>query len=106
MSANCPPGTFYRYTKGYRRVAGDTCHGGQEYRYEALMYSCPVEEKSEFLLYSNRHQIHRVKLGGEMRDTVLVERFLQNAVALDFDYKENCLFWAGHSLWTLSNASA
>ena len=26
----------------YRKISGDTCHGGLEYRYDPYMLSCPV----------------------------------------------------------------
>lgn len=38
----CPPGTFYPYSRGYQKIPGDTCQYGEDYRYDPLMYSCPV----------------------------------------------------------------
>ena len=38
----CPPGTYYPYSRGYQKIPGDTCQYGQDYRYDPLMYSCPM----------------------------------------------------------------
>ncbi|XP_070547805.1 sortilin-related receptor-like [Ptychodera flava] len=89
----CPEGTFYRRSKGYRKVSGDMCHGGLENRYEADQVSCPVAEKPEFLLYAMRTEIRRYILG-ENREETLPLRGLQNAIAVDFDYDDNCVYWA------------
>ncbi|XP_033758599.1 sortilin-related receptor-like isoform X2 [Pecten maximus] len=95
----CPPGTYYQYTRGYRKVSGDMCKGGLDHRFSPLMYSCPVKEIPEFILYSTRFTIHRYILG-ENRDELLVQRdFSQqhSLFAVDFDYRANCLFWADGS---------
>jgi hypothetical protein len=44
--AYCPPGTFYPYSRGYQKIPGDTCQYGEDYRYDPLLYSCPVAGKS------------------------------------------------------------
>lgn len=44
----CPEGTFYPYTRGYVKVSGDTCQGGQEHRYEPLMYACRVKGNTKY----------------------------------------------------------
>lgn len=46
----CPPGTFYPYSRGYQKISGDTCKYGEDYRYDPLMYSCPVAGKSRLLM--------------------------------------------------------
>lgn len=95
----CPPGTYYKYTRGYRKVSGDTCKGGLDHRFSPLMYSCPVKETPEFILYSTRFTIHRFILG-ENRDELLVKRDFSHQhsmFAVDFDYSANCLFWADGS---------
>jgi hypothetical protein len=44
----CPEGTFYKRTKGYRRVVGDTCDGGVEHLLEPDNMACPVKGNSVF----------------------------------------------------------
>ncbi|GFO29807.1 sortilin-related receptor [Plakobranchus ocellatus] len=68
---NCPPGTFYNYTRGYRKVPGDTCHGGQEHNYGPLKYSCPVKEQPEFLLVTSEGRVGMLNLGSGTSTRVL-----------------------------------
>ncbi|XP_062872320.1 sortilin-related receptor [Trichomycterus rosablanca] len=97
----CPAGTTYRRSKGYRKVPGDSCSGGDvEARLEGEMLPCPVEESNEFILYAVRNSIHRYDLAtGE--DQPLPLSGLREAIALDFDYEMNCLYWADISLDTI-----
>uniref|UniRef100_H3ARQ9 Sortilin-related receptor n=1 Tax=Latimeria chalumnae TaxID=7897 RepID=H3ARQ9_LATCH len=94
----CPVGTTYRRTKGYRKISGDTCTGGDvETRLEGELVPCPVGEENEFILYAMRNSIHRYDLSSGT-DEKLPLTGLHSAVALDFDYEHNCLYWADISL--------
>ncbi|XP_023207184.1 sortilin-related receptor isoform X2 [Xiphophorus maculatus] len=97
----CPIGTSYRRSKGYRKVPGDSCSGGDvEARLDGEMLPCPVGESNEFILYAVRNSIHRYDLAtGTDQPLPLVG--LREAVALDFDYDRNCLYWADISLDTI-----
>lgn len=92
----CPSGTLYTYTRGYRRVAGDTCHGGQEHQYEPIRYSCPVKERSEFLLVSGQHRIQAVDVDHFTSEDLYTLPFSQSAdvSAVAFDYAHNRLFFS------------
>ncbi|KAK5618194.1 Sortilin- receptor [Crenichthys baileyi] len=97
----CPIGTTYRRSKGYRRVPGDSCSGGDvEARLDGEMLPCPVGESNEFILYAVRNSIHRYDLATGT-DQTLPLAGLREAVALDFDYDRNCLYWADISLDTI-----
>uniref|UniRef100_A0AAY4CL48 Sortilin-related receptor n=1 Tax=Denticeps clupeoides TaxID=299321 RepID=A0AAY4CL48_9TELE len=97
----CPAGTTYRRSKGYRKVSGDSCSGGDvETRLDGEMLPCPVGESNEFILYALRHSIHRYDLSTGT-DQSLPLSGLREAVALDFDYDKNCLYWADISLDTI-----
>ncbi|XP_036379298.1 sortilin-related receptor-like [Megalops cyprinoides] len=97
----CPVGTTYRRSKGYRKVSGDTCSGGDvEARLNGEMLPCPVGESNEFILYAIRNSIHRYDLSTGM-DQPLPLSGLREAVALDFDYEMNCLYWADIALDTI-----
>ncbi|XP_067826959.1 sortilin-related receptor isoform X2 [Heptranchias perlo] len=90
----CPVGVTYKRTKGYRKISGDTCSGGDvEVRLEGDMLPCPVGEENEFLLYALRSSIHRYDLS-RGTDEELPLRDLRGTVALDFDYERNCIYWA------------
>ncbi|XP_071492134.1 sortilin-related receptor-like [Diadema antillarum] len=89
----CPEGTFWRRSKGYRKVEGDTCHGGQERYFEADQVSCPVGERPEFLLYAERTEIHRYFLV-DGRDERLPIEGLSLATAVDYDSHANCYYYA------------
>ncbi|TSX58295.1 Sortilin-related receptor [Bagarius yarrelli] len=94
----CPVGTMYRRSKGYRKVPGDSCNGGDvEARLDGEMLPCPIGESNEFILYAVRNSIHRFDLATGT-DQPLPLSGLREAVALDFDYERNCLYWADISL--------
>jgi len=47
----CPVGSTYRRTRGYRKISGDTCSGGDvEIRLEGELVPCPLAEENEFIL--------------------------------------------------------
>uniref|UniRef100_A0A673K6R7 Sortilin-related receptor n=1 Tax=Sinocyclocheilus rhinocerous TaxID=307959 RepID=A0A673K6R7_9TELE len=97
----CPVGTTYRRSNGYRKVSGDSCSGGDvEARLDGEMLPCPVGESNEFILYAVRSSIHRYDLASGT-DQPLPLSGLHEAVALDFDYEKNCLYWADISLDTI-----
>ncbi|XP_057695606.1 sortilin-related receptor [Corythoichthys intestinalis] len=97
----CPVGTTYRSSKGYRKVPGDTCSGGDvQARLDGEMLPCPVGESNEFILYAVRTSIHRYDLATGT-DQVLPLLGLKEAVALDFDYDKNCIYWADILLDTI-----
>uniref|UniRef100_A0A4W4GF62 Sortilin-related receptor n=1 Tax=Electrophorus electricus TaxID=8005 RepID=A0A4W4GF62_ELEEL len=97
----CPVGTTYQRSKGYRKVPGDSCSGGDvESRLDGEELPCPVGESNEFLLYAVRTSIHRYDLATGLDQTLPLSG-LHEAVALDFDYERNCLYWADISLDTI-----
>ncbi|XP_019620636.1 PREDICTED: sortilin-related receptor-like isoform X1 [Branchiostoma belcheri] len=89
----CPEGTFYKRTKGYRRVAGDTCSGGDEIRYAPDLVSCPVGEQPEFLLVARRTEIIQYLLTNGHHESLPLQN-LRGAIAMDYDYVNNCVYWA------------
>ncbi len=62
--------------------------------------SCALSESNEFILYAVRNSIHRYDLATGT-DQALPLAGLREAVALDFDYDKNCLYWADISLDTI-----
>ncbi len=62
--------------------------------------SCAPSESNEFILYAVRNSIHRYDLATGT-DQALPLAGLREAVALDFDYDRNCLYWADISLDTI-----
>lgn len=62
--------------------------------------SCGFAESNEFILYAVRNSIHRYDLATGT-DQALPLAGLREAVALDFDYDRNCLYWADISLDTI-----
>ncbi|XP_067676191.1 sortilin-related receptor-like [Haliotis asinina] len=89
----CPPDSYYPYTRGYRKVAGDTCRYGDEHRFAPLMYSCPIRERKEFLLFTNRTSINIINLEDNHFETI-VSQGTEHVTAVEFDYANNCVFWA------------
>ncbi|XP_038610031.1 sortilin-related receptor isoform X2 [Tachyglossus aculeatus] len=94
----CPVGSTYRKTRGYRKISGDTCHGGDlEERLEGELVPCPLAEENEFILFAMRSSIHRYDLSSGASEQLPLTG-LRGAVALDFDYEHNCLYWADVTL--------
>ncbi|KAM9299149.1 sortilin-related receptor [Gastrophryne carolinensis] len=94
----CPMGTTYKRTRGYRRISGDTCSGGDvEARLDGEEVPCPVGEENEFILYAMRNAIFRHDLASGVSEELPLKG-LRGAVALDFDYDSNCLYWADVTL--------
>lgn len=89
----CEPGQFYNRTKGYRKIEGDTCTTGYSYLYEPDSLPCPIKETDEFLIVAQREKIHRVNLKNNQIEEIPVHG-LRNVIAIDFDMKNNCLYWA------------
>ncbi|KAJ7384240.1 Sortilin- receptor [Desmophyllum pertusum] len=82
----CPVGSTYRRTKGYRKVAGDTCQGGM---------------KDQFCCRNSFLSDTLITLGDHIETTIPLGSGLQNAIALDYDYKQNCIYWADITLDTI-----
>lgn len=59
-----------------------------------------LSESNEFILYAVRNSIHRYDMATG-KDQALPLTGLREAVALDFDYDRNCLYWADISLDTI-----
>ncbi|XP_078381129.1 uncharacterized protein LOC144663915 isoform X2 [Oculina patagonica] len=100
----CPIGTTYRRTKGYRKVVSDTCQGGMEDQFAADMASCPINALPQFLLYAARRYIRRITLGDHRETTIPLGSGLQNAIALDYNYYQNCVYWADITLNTITRS--
>nr|CAD7443908.1 unnamed protein product [Timema bartmani] len=62
VPSSCKPGNFYNQTKGYRKIPGDACEGGNDQLYLPARLPCPYKEKKEFLIVAQRQRIIRVDL--------------------------------------------
>ncbi|XP_045481036.1 sortilin-related receptor-like isoform X2 [Harmonia axyridis] len=93
----CPPGQFYNRTKGYRKIQGDLCEAGFEKHYLPDQVPCPFVEVDDFLLFAQRERISRFNLVTKVLEELPVKN-LKNVIAIDFDMKNNCVFWADVNL--------
>lgn len=89
------------WTHNYSRIIRASCD---------WFVSLAISESNEFILYAVRNSIHRYDLATGM-DQALPLTGLREAVALDFDYDRNCLYWADISLdniqvWEASHCCA
>ncbi|RUS78213.1 hypothetical protein EGW08_014027, partial [Elysia chlorotica] len=89
---HCAPGTYYKYTRGYRKVPGDTCEGGLEHSFDPLLYACPVQKRPEFLLLTSASGVSRLDLGSAST-TTLLEMDSPETVAAAFDWDKNSLIF-------------
>uniref|UniRef100_A0A1B0DIT9 Sortilin n=2 Tax=Phlebotomus papatasi TaxID=29031 RepID=A0A1B0DIT9_PHLPP len=89
----CKPGQFYNRTKGYRKIDGDVCIDGYSSQYLPQEIACPMEETPSFLIVAQRDHISRIDLSTGKKEQLPVTE-LRNVIAIDFDLKNNCVFWA------------
>lgn len=93
IPASCKPGGFYNRTKGYRKIEGDVCIDGFSTLYLPQLVPCPFEKTSEFLVVARRDKISRINLADGVTEEFPITG-LKNVIAIDFDLKHNCVFWA------------
>uniref|UniRef100_A0A6P7GQQ3 Sortilin-related receptor-like isoform X2 n=1 Tax=Diabrotica virgifera virgifera TaxID=50390 RepID=A0A6P7GQQ3_DIAVI len=93
VPAPCKPGNFYNRTKGYRKIAADSCVGGFEAHYLPDIVPCPIHEEDDFLLFAQRENIFKYNLIRNNLEQLAVPN-LKNAVAVDFDMADNCVYWS------------
>lgn len=93
VPAICKSGEFYNRTKGYVKISDDDCKGGYARNFEPDEIPCPMNERREFLLVAQREHISRIDLVDEKLETLPVHG-LKNVIAIEFDLKNNCLYWA------------
>ncbi|KAF2366491.1 Sortilin N-terminal [Trinorchestia longiramus] len=92
---SCKEGAFYNRTRGYRRIPGDTCQGGDDLLYDPVLTPCPLFEEQEFLLVSARQAVLRYDLLQPSQGLQpLPLTGLSMVIAFDFDLNNNCLYWA------------
>ncbi|XP_046815781.1 sortilin-related receptor-like isoform X1 [Vespa crabro] len=93
VPSTCKPGKFYKRTKGYIKIPDDECIDGLARNFEPDEIPCPMKESLEFLLVAQREHISRINLVEEKLETLPVHG-LKNVIAIEFDLKKNCLYWA------------
>lgn len=92
IPSHCRPGTFYKRTKGYKKIDGDVCKVPFYMPYEPELIPCPIEEPTEFILVALRDKIARIDLFDN--STIIPVTGQRNIVAIEFDMKNNCIYWA------------
>lgn len=90
---SCRPGEFYSRTKGYRLIEGDVCYAGHSSQYLPQQIPCPFGQQNDFLIVAQRDKISRISLQSGQKE-VLPVAGLKNVIAIEFDIKHNCVFWA------------
>ncbi|CAH0727121.1 unnamed protein product, partial [Brenthis ino] len=100
VSPECRPGKFYNRTKGYRKIDGDVCTISSYMPYEPQVVPCPIEEPQEFMLVALRDKIAHIDLSDNT--TIIPVQGQRNIVAIEFDMKNNCIYWADIELDKIS----
>ncbi|XP_076656222.1 sortilin-related receptor isoform X2 [Halictus rubicundus] len=93
IPSTCKPGEFYSRTKGYVKISDDECVDGLSRNFEPDSIPCPMGEVPQFLLVAQREHISRIDLTEEKLEKLPVHD-LKNVIAIDFDMRNNCLYWA------------
>ncbi|XP_075232916.1 sortilin-related receptor-like [Lycorma delicatula] len=93
VPSTCKPGEFYNRTKGYRPIEEDVCQGGDERKFLPDRLPCPYGEKKEFMLVAQKNRIIRFDLANPIMEVLPLPK-LKNVVAIEFDMRNNCVYWA------------
>lgn len=96
----CRPGQHYKRTKGYRKIDGDVCTISGYTPYASDIIPCPLEEPVEFMLVALRDKIARIDLSDNT--TIYPVEGQNNIVAIEFDLKNNCIYWGDIELDKIS----
>uniref|UniRef100_A0AAG5DRM1 Sortilin-related receptor n=1 Tax=Anopheles atroparvus TaxID=41427 RepID=A0AAG5DRM1_ANOAO len=91
---SCKPGAMYNRTRGYRKIEGDVCVDGYASQFLPQSIPCPLEQSSEFLIVAQREKISRIDLRNNNSRMEFAIPGLKNVIAIEFDMKRNCVFWA------------
>ncbi|XP_041981642.1 sortilin-related receptor-like [Aricia agestis] len=97
---HCKPGDFYKRTKGYRKIDGDVCTPAHYMPYEPDIIPCPIDAPAEFILVALRDKIARIDLFDN--STIIPVKGQQNIVAIEYDMKNDCIYWADIELDRIS----
>lgn len=93
IPAPCPPGEFFYRTKGYKLIDGDVCVDGYSSQYLPQQIPCPIGQSNDFLIVAQRDKISRIDIPSGNKQILPLTKLL-NVIAIDFDMKHNCVFWA------------
>ncbi|CAH0560374.1 unnamed protein product [Brassicogethes aeneus] len=93
VPTTCKPGQFYNRTKGYRHISGDACVDGFKDHFLPDLVPCPITEPDNFLLFAQREKISRLDLVTKSVEELPVKN-LKNVITIDFDVRNNCVYWA------------
>lgn len=100
IPSDCRPGHYYDRTKGYRKIDGDVCTTSGYMAYMPDKIPCPIEESSEFMLVALGSKIARIDLFDNSTIYPVVNE--RNIVAIEFDIKNNCVYYADIELDKIS----
>lgn len=89
---DCAPGQYYQRTKGYRKIDGNVCRISSYIAYAPEMVPCPLKDPTEFILVALREKIARIDLTDN--STIYPVQGQKNIVAIEYDMKNNCIYWA------------
>lgn len=89
----CRPGEYYNRTKGYRLIEGDVCVDGFNTQYLPQLTPCPFGQPNDFLIVAQREKISRIEIPSGKKQVLPISG-LKNVIAIEFDIKHNCVFWA------------
>ncbi|CAM1301835.1 SORL1 (predicted), partial [Pycnogonum litorale] len=103
IPTSCVAGKFYNRTRGYKKIPGDTCENGENYKYDVEEIACPIKESGEFLLFAQRDVVSVIKLTlANPKVVKLPLTGLKNVIAIECDYHNYCIFWGDIDLDRIS----
>ncbi|XP_059482311.1 sortilin-related receptor-like [Neocloeon triangulifer] len=93
VPSSCKPGATYNRTKGYNKIPGDVCQGGDEQRFMPSVLPCPMKEQEEFLVVSEREKVGTISLSGKMEFRQVPIKGIKAVIGIEYDLKNNCLYY-------------
>lgn len=85
---------YYNLTKGYRKVPGDECEGGDVSQFLPETRPCAVTKESEFMLVAKRDSVLRIDLNDFDHVETLPLLNVRAVIAIDYDMRNSSIYWA------------
>ncbi|CAB3366798.1 Hypothetical predicted protein [Cloeon dipterum] len=89
----CKPGATFNRTKGYLKIPGDVCQGGNEHRFLPARIPCPIKEQDDFLVVSQRERIGTISLSGNRQFQHIPIKGIKAVIGVEYDMQNNCFFY-------------
>lgn len=92
---NCRSGSSYKRTRGYQKIPGDKCKGGDaDSHYGPVDAMCPIIDEDAFLLITTSTGISRINLENDKLEHLPVTVNIPSGIKnIEYDYDFQCFYF-------------